>query len=218
MRSRLTYQRAIWRATRRARPIIYKYLSYVRRPGPACGPRMASFCAFCHYGQPQEANRKRPTACYSELIYSVCLFAMDSTRREAALARRRERERARRANETAEEREARLTRRRVRDRRANETSPSPNCSKYNSNVQKLCSPTMYKNCVPIVFFSAHAAHARPKDVCIALDLVNPRRACAARVTVVCVCVCVCLLLYSSRMFVRLTNDIYDLLNSLYPNR
>ena len=99
---------------------------------------------------------------------------MDSTRREAALARRREREGA---NETAEEGETRLARRRVRDRRANETSPSP---KYNSNVQKLCSPTMYKNCVPVYrlciyrklcsppMFSAHAAHASPKDVCIAL--------------------------------------------------
>ena len=91
---------------------------------------------------------------------------MDSTRREAALARRRERERAR-ANETAEERETRLARRRVRDRRANETSPSPNCSKYNSNVQKLCSCMYRKLCSPPMF-SAHAAHARPKDVCIAL--------------------------------------------------
>ena len=67
--------------------------------------------------------RLQSTTCYSELIEeSVCLFAMDSTRREAALARRRERERARRANETAEERETRLARRRVRDRRANETA------------------------------------------------------------------------------------------------
>ena len=45
-------------------------------------------------------------------------------------------------------------------------------------------------------------------------IINPRRACAARVTVVgsvcvCVCVCVCLsvtLHLTSRMFVRLTND------------
>ena len=77
--------------------------------------------------------RLRSTTCYSELIEeSVCLFAMDSTRREAALARRRERERARRANETAEERETRLARRRVRDRRANETLMYKNC------VLQLC--------------------------------------------------------------------------------
>ena len=108
---------------------VYIYLSYVRRPrAPVWSP----------YGVFPCILRFRSTACYSELIEeSVCLFAMDSTRREAALARRRERERARRANETAEERETRLARRRVRDRRANETSPSPNCSKYNSKCTKI---------------------------------------------------------------------------------
>ena len=97
---------------------VYIYLSYVRRPrAPVWSP----------YGVFPCILRLRSTACYSELIEeSVCLFAMDSTRREAALARRRERERARRANETAEERETRLA-----------TSPSPNCSKYNSKCTKI---------------------------------------------------------------------------------
>ena len=133
-------------STVRARPLyIYIYRTFVA-PGPPCGPLWLHFAITVNRAFPC-ILRLRSTA---ELIEeSVCLFAMDSTRREAALARRRERERARRANETAEERETLLARRRVRDRRANETSPSPNCSKYNSNVQKLCSPTMYKNCVPV---------------------------------------------------------------------
>ena len=38
-------------------------------------------------------------------------------------------------------------------------------------------------------------------------IINPRRACAARVTVVCLCVCVSVTLnLTCRMFVRLTND------------
>ena len=47
-------------------------------------------------------------------------------------------------------------------------------------------------------------------VCIVPALINPRRACAARVTVVgLVCLCVCLsvtLHLTSGVFVRLTND------------
>ena len=132
---------------------VYIYI-YRRRTSPP-GPRVVRVfpCIL----------RLRSTKCYSGLIEEgVCLFAMDSTRREAALARRRERERASRANETAEERETRLARRRVRDRRANETLMYKNC------VLQLCIKIvfLYVLCSPPMF-SAHAAHARPKDVCIA---------------------------------------------------
>ena len=73
--------------------IIYIYRTYVD-PGPPCGPRrtVASFRAFWFFTVNRVFAfpcilRLRSTACYSELIEeSVCLFAMDSTRREAALA------------------------------------------------------------------------------------------------------------------------------------
>ena len=81
-------------STVRARPLyIYIYRRHTSPPGPRVVP------VWSPYGVFPCTLRLRSTTCYSELIEeSVFLFAMDSTRREAALARRRERERARRAN------------------------------------------------------------------------------------------------------------------------
>ena len=59
--------------------LALSFIFIVRRSTP--GPRVVRVVFPC-------ILRLRSTACYSELIEeSVCLFAMDSTRRKAALAR-----------------------------------------------------------------------------------------------------------------------------------
>ena len=79
----------------------------------------------------------------------------------------------------------------------------------------MCMPACAHACADVTVWVTHGEHSQ-RGITPWYVLVNPRRACAARVTVVvlCVCVCVCLCVQAAHLRLTQLSDKLDILMDL----